>query len=82
MLKPSAAALPDLSLGVVATRVALENNIISLKDSNSEKLNNKSIRGSSISSFLVESYSMKVSIEKPGMNSSKRLEMCVSIWLV
>lgn len=76
---PNAAAFPDLSLGVVATSVAREKSIISLNDSNSEKLSNKSISGSSISSLRVCNYSRKVSIEKPSTVSSNFFVMWFSI---
>ena len=64
LLSPRAAALPDLILGVVATKCALANSIYSLKLSNSENERSKSINGSSIWSFLSASIPMNLSIEK------------------
>jgi hypothetical protein len=66
---PRAAALEDLSLGVVATRCALLKSIISLKHSKSTKLSSKSIIYSSISSFLCSTIDKKLSILKPSIYS-------------
>ena len=79
-LNPSIAAFLDLIFGVVATKWALANNIISLKLSNSVKLMSKSINGSSISSFRLDNCYINSSMEKSSIASLSSFNKNYSIY--